>query len=59
MINHDTIPHGKAHLSLICICIVSINVSYLCPWSTVISSTGIFVEIDNNTLYGSKLYIFI
>ncbi len=26
---------------------------------TVISSTGIFVEIDNNTLYGSKLYIFI
>ncbi len=25
----------------------------------VISSTGIFVAIANNTLYGSKLYIFI
>ncbi len=31
------------------------------PWSTeaVMSSTAIFVAIDNNTLYGSKLYIFI
>ncbi len=29
-------------------------------WSTkaVISNTGIFEAIDNNTLYGSKLYIF-
>ncbi len=25
----------------------------------VISNTGIFVAIDNNTLYGSKLYIFL
>ncbi len=35
--------------------------TYMCPWSTeaVMSSTGIFVVIDNNTLYGSKLYIFI
>ncbi len=34
---------------------------HLWPWSTdaVISSTGIFVAITNNTLYGSKLYIFI
>ncbi len=34
---------------------------HLCPCSTkaVISNTGIFVAIDNNTLYGSKLYIFI
>ncbi len=33
----------------------------MCPWSTeaVISSTVIFVAIDNNTLYGSKLYIFL
>ncbi len=33
----------------------------MCPWSTkaVISNTGIFVAIDNNTLYGSKLLIFI
>ncbi len=36
----------------------------ICPHVTlehklVISSTGIFVEIDSNTLYGSKLYIFI
>ncbi len=33
----------------------------MCPWSTdaVISSTAIFVAITNNTLYGSKLYIFI
>ncbi len=32
-----------------------------CPWSTkaVVSSAGIFVEIANNTLYGSKLYIFL
>ncbi len=32
-----------------------------CPWSTkaVISSTGIFVAIDNNTLNGSKLSIFL
>ncbi len=32
----------------------------MCPWSSnaVISSTDIFIEIDNNTLYGSKLYIF-
>ncbi len=30
----------------------------MCLWSTdaVISSTAIFVEITNNTLYGSKLY---
>ncbi len=34
---------------------------YMWPWSTkaVISSTAIFVAIDNNTLYGSKLYIFL
>ncbi len=34
---------------------------HMCPWSTdaVISSTGIFVAITNNTLYGPKLYIFI
>ncbi len=34
---------------------------YMWPWSTkaVISSTGIFVEIANNTLNGPKLYIFI
>ncbi len=34
---------------------------YMCPCSTkaVISNTGIFVAIDNNTLYESKLYIFI
>ncbi len=25
----------------------------------IMSRTGIFVAIDNNTLYGSKLYIFI
>ncbi len=33
----------------------------LCPCSTeaVISNTGIFVAIANNTLYGSKLYIFL
>ncbi len=33
----------------------------MCPCSTkaVISNTGIFVAIDNNTLYGSKLYIFL
>ncbi len=33
----------------------------MCPWSTkpVISSTGVFVAIANNTLYGSKLYIFL
>jgi len=33
----------------------------LCPWSTkaVIRSTAISGEIDNNTVYGSKLYIFI
>ncbi len=32
----------------------------MCSWSTkvVISSTGIFEAIVNNTLYGSKLYIF-
>ncbi len=28
--------------------------SHMCPWSTVISSAGIFVEIANNTLYGSN-----
>ncbi len=34
---------------------------HLCPWSTkaVLSLWGIFVEIAKNTLYGSKLYIFI
>ncbi len=34
---------------------------YMCLWSTkaVISNTGIFVAIDNNTLYGSKLLIFL
>ncbi len=33
----------------------------MCPCSTkaVISNTAIFVAIDNNTLYGSKLYIFL
>ncbi len=33
----------------------------MCPWSTeaVISSTAIFVAITNNTLYESKLYIFL
>ncbi len=31
--------------------------SHMCPWSTdaVISSTAIFVAIDNNALYESKL----
>ncbi len=35
--------------------------SHMCPCSTkaVISNTGIFVAIDNNTLYGSKLSIFL
>ncbi len=30
----------------------------MCPWSTkaVISNTGIFVAIDNNTLYGFLFY---
>ncbi len=34
---------------------------YMCPWSTkaVISNTGIFVAIAKNTLYGSKLSIFL
>ncbi len=34
---------------------------YMCPWSTkaVLSNTGIFVAIANNTLYGSKLSIFL
>ncbi len=27
---------------------------YICPWSTE-AVAGIFVAIDNNTLYGSKL----
>ncbi len=33
----------------------------MCPWSTkaVISNTGIFVAIANNTLYGSKLLFFL
>ncbi len=33
---------------------------HMWPWSTkpVLSSTGIFVAIANNTLYGSKLFIF-
>ncbi len=37
-----------------------IFIDNMCPWSTdaVISSTAIFVVIANNTLYGSKLYIF-
>ncbi len=37
------------------------TVDKMCPWSTdaVLSSTGIFVEIANNTLYESKLYIFL
>ncbi len=41
------------------LCAVYILFAYLCPCSTkaVISSTGIFVAIDNNTLYGSKLSI--
>ncbi len=30
-----------------------------CSTKAVISNTGIFVAIDNNTLYGSKLYIFL
>ncbi len=29
------------------------------PWTTKISCMGIFVEIVNNTLYGSKLLIFL
>ncbi len=32
---------------------------WLCSTKAVISNTGIFVAIDNNTLYGSKLYIFV
>ncbi len=31
----------------------------MCSTEAVISNTGIFVAIDNNTLYGSKLYIFL
>ncbi len=45
----------------VCVCVCAcVNHTNMCPWSTkaVISSTGIFVAIDNNTLYGSKLYIF-
>ncbi len=40
---------------------IFIHIIYMCLWSTkaVISSTAIFVAIDNNTLYESKLYIFI
>ncbi len=39
----------------------SISSHHLWAWSTkaVISNTGIFVAIDNNTLYGSKLSIFL
>ncbi len=36
---------------------VSVSVC-VCDPAAVISSTAIFVAIDNNTLYGSKLYIF-
>ncbi len=34
---------------------------YMCPWSTkaVLSRWGIFIEIAKNTLYGSKLLIFL
>ncbi len=34
---------------------------YMWPWTTkpVISNTGIFVAVANNTLYGSKLLIFL
>ncbi len=37
------------------------NIHKMCPLSNkaVISSTAIFVVMANNTLYGSKLYIFI
>ncbi len=40
---------------------ISIIIPNMWLWSTkaVISNTGIFVAIANNTLYGSKLYIFI
>ncbi len=40
---------------------MSTQKGHICPWSTkaVISNTGIFVAIANNTLYGSKLYIFL
>ncbi len=44
---------------------VSLHVSalivliHICVINAVISSTGVFVAITNNTLYGSKLYIFI
>ncbi len=40
---------------------VLVSFCHMCPWSTkaVISSTAIFVAITNNTLYGSKLYIFL
>ncbi len=49
-------------LSLNSVCAIKsmISLEIMCPWSTkaVISNTGIFVAIDNNTLYESKLYIF-
>ncbi len=44
---------------------VSLHVSalivfiHICVINAVISSTGVFVAITNNTLYESKLYIFI
>jgi len=36
-----------------------LEISQMSSHITNISSTGIFVAIDNNTKYGSKLYIFI
>ncbi len=51
------------YLRLIVFSKALLDASYanMCPWSTkaVISNTGIFVAIDNNTLYGSKLSIFL
>ncbi len=40
---------------------LEICVTHIWPWSTkaVLSRWGIFVAIANNTLYGSKLSIFI
>ncbi len=43
------------------ITLLLLNWTNMCPWSTkaVFSRWGIFVAIANNTLYGSKLYIFL
>ncbi len=52
-------PEGPCHCSLSdYLNVFRVNLC-LCSTEAVISSTAIFVEIANNTLYGSQLYIFI